>query len=145
MSICGLQKYHLLHSSVGCTADVPGDHRQAARTDAGHHSSQVFLEPQLKVLRLKVDKFRSKGCQGQVQDGVSYAWISDDSDVSLEMKGFVCQLRGTVYLSQITVEMRASLAMRLIFSASGAPLIICGNAFNNHTRNVKVKPASPAC
>lgn len=87
MSNCGPQKY-LLHSFVGCAADVTGDHHQAARLEARHHGSQIDLEPQLKVCRLKVFKFTSKGCQGQVQDGVSYTWIFDDGDVSLEIKGF---------------------------------------------------------
>jgi len=56
--------------------------------EAGHHSGQIDLEPQLKVFRLKVFKFRSKGRQGQVQDGVSYSWIFDEGDVSLQVKGF---------------------------------------------------------
>lgn len=81
-----LKPYHLLHSCVGCTADVTGDHRQNARTKARHHRSQIDLEPPLKVFRLKDFKFRSKGRQGQIQDGVSYLWISYDGDVSLENK-----------------------------------------------------------
>ncbi len=85
MCNCGLQQY-LLHSCVGCTADVTGDHHQAARMEARHHRSQIDLEPQLKVFRLKVIKFRSKGCQGHVQDGVPYNWIWDEGVVSLKKK-----------------------------------------------------------
>lgn len=92
MSDFGLQKHQLLHSCVGCTADIPGNGHQASRLEAGQHSDQIELEPQLKVFRIKVSKFRSKGCQGQVQDGVSNGCILDNSDVSLEMKGFKCQL-----------------------------------------------------
>jgi len=94
----GREKY-LLHGCVGCTADVAGDHHQAARREAGQDSGQIDLEPQLKVFRLKVLKFRSKGCQGQVQDGGSYIWIHDEGGVSLEMKGFACQFESTFYLS----------------------------------------------
>ena len=82
-----LKPYHLLHGCVGCTADVTGDHHQNARMKARHHSSQIDLEPPLKVFRLKDFKFRSKGRQGQIQDGVSYLWICYDGDVSLEIKG----------------------------------------------------------
>lgn len=76
-------KTYLLHGCVGCTADVTGDHHQNARMNACHHRSQVNLEPQLKVYRLKVFKFRSKGCQGQIEDDVSHPWICYDGDVSL--------------------------------------------------------------
>lgn len=103
MSDCGLEKSHLLHCCVGCTADVTGYDHQAARLDACHHRSQIALEPQLKVFGIKVYKFRSEGCQGQVQDGVSYGWISEDGDVSLEIKGNPFQFR------EIIAEMRASL------------------------------------
>lgn len=82
-----LKQYHRLHSCVGCTADVTGDHHQNARMKARHHRSQINLEPLLKVFRFKVFKFRSKGCQGQIQDGGSYLWICYDGDVSLEIKG----------------------------------------------------------
>ena len=85
----GLEKCGFLHSFVGGTADVSGNHHQAARMDAGHDADQIDLEPQLKVFRLKGFKFRSKGCQGQVQDGVSCSWICDEGDVSLQMKGFI--------------------------------------------------------
>lgn len=113
---CGLQK-HLLHSCVGCTADVTGDHHQAARMEARHHRSQIALEPQLKVFRLKVFKFRSKGCQGQVQDGVPYNWSLDEGDVTLKnIGGFMFQFRRTFYLSEITVEMRASLVTHICTS-----------------------------
>ena len=95
MSNCGLQKDDLLHSWVGYTADVTGNHHQAGRMEACHHRSQIDLEPQLKVFRLKVFKFRSKGRQGQVQHGVSYIWISEEGDVSLEIKGFMLEFRGT--------------------------------------------------
>lgn len=115
MPDCGLQKYRL-HSCVGCTADVTGDHHQAARTEACHHSSQIDLEPQLKISRLKLFKFRSKGRQGQVQDDVSYTCISDEGDVSLEMKGFMFQFRRTFYLPEIIVEMSASLVTHLCTS-----------------------------
>lgn len=108
----GLQTYHLLHSCVGCTADVTGYHYQAARAEARHHRKQVDLEPQLKLFRPKFFKFRSKGCQGQVQDGVSYTWIFDDGDVSLEIKGFTFQFRRTFCISKITV-VKASLVTRL--------------------------------
>lgn len=103
MSDWGLEKSHLLHCCVGCTADVPGYDHQVARVDACHHLSQIALEPQLKVFRGKVYKFRSKGCQGQVQDGVSYGRISEDGDVSLEIKRIPFQFR------EVIVEMRASL------------------------------------
>lgn len=66
--------------------------------EAGYHGGQIDLEPQLKVFRLKVFKFRSKDCQGQVQDGVSHSWIADEGDVSLEMKGFLFQFKRTFYL-----------------------------------------------
>lgn len=55
----------------------------------------MALEPQLKVFRLKFFKFRSKGCQGQVQDGVSHSWIFDEGDVSLEIKGFKFHFGGS--------------------------------------------------
>lgn len=97
-SIFGRKKYHHLHSCVGCTADVTGNHLQAARMEAGHHRSQIAVEPELKVFRLKVCKFRSKGCQGQVQDGVSYSWICEEGDVSLEIKRFMFQFRETFTL-----------------------------------------------
>ena len=106
MSSCGLQKNHLLHSCVGCTADVTGDHHQAARVEACHHSKQIDLEPQLKVFRLICFKSRSKGCQGQVQDGISNIWIFDEGDVFLEIKRFTYQFRETFDISEIIV-MRA--------------------------------------
>ncbi len=94
MSLVCTEGTHLLHSCVGSTADVSGDHRQASRMETRHHRKQIALEPQLKTVRLKVPKSRSEGCQGQVQDGVSYAWIPDDSDVSLEIKGHIFQIGG---------------------------------------------------
>ena len=116
MCKCGLQEY-LLHSCVGCTADVPGDHHQAARMEARHHRSQIDLEPLLKVFRLKVFKFRSKGCQGQVQDGVPHSCFLDEGDVSLKkIRGFVLQFRRTFYFSEITVEIRASFVTRICTS-----------------------------
>lgn len=112
MSNCGLPKCRILHGCVGCTADVTGDHHQAARMEAGHHRSQIDLEPQLKVFRLKVYKFRSKGCQGQVQDGVSYTWVADGGDVSLEMKGFIFSLGGCFSLENIE-QRRTSIVAHL--------------------------------
>lgn len=90
----GLVK-NLLHSCIRCTADVAGDDHQAVRRQTGHHSGQVELKPQLIVFWLKVPKFRSKACQGQVQDGVSDSWIEDVGDVFLEMKGLVSQIQKT--------------------------------------------------
>lgn len=118
----GLQTYHLLHSCVGCTADVSGYHYQAARVEARHHRKQVDLEPQLKVFRPKFFKFRSKGCQGQVQDGVSYTWISDEGDVSLEIKGFTFQFRRTFlhYWNHCSESKLGDTA--LYFRASGASI-----------------------
>lgn len=80
----GLSKYRLLHSFVGCTADVAGDRQQVVRKEACHHTGQIDLEPQLKVFRHKIFIFRSDGCQGQVQDDVSHCWVTDEGDVFLE-------------------------------------------------------------
>jgi len=108
----GLQTYYLLHSCVGCTADVTGYHHQAAGVEACHHRRQVDLEPLLKFFRFKFFEFRSKGCQGQVQDGFSYTWISDEGDVSLEIKGFTLQFRRSFCISEIIV-VKASLVTHL--------------------------------
>lgn len=78
---------NILHSLVGFTGDVTGDHPQAARKDARHHRNQINLEPLLIVFWLKVVKLRSKGCQGQVQNGVSHIWILDEGDISLKREG----------------------------------------------------------
>lgn len=91
----------LLHSCIRLTADVPGDHYQRVLAQARHHRSQIDLKPLLKVFRVKVFKFRSKGCQGQVQDGVSNLWISDQGDVSLQEKGMMFQFRRTSYAPEI--------------------------------------------
>lgn len=93
MFICGLKKHYLLHSCVGCTADVTGNGLQAARMETGHHRSQIPVEPELKVFRPKACKLRSKGCQGHVQDGVSYTWIRVEGDISLQIKRFMVQCR----------------------------------------------------
>lgn len=108
MFICGLKKYHLLHSCVGCTADVTGNGLQAARMETGHHRSQIPVEPELKVFRPKACKFRSKGCQGNVQDGVSYTWICEEGDVFLQIKRFMVQCReATTLLSSFWKWMQA--------------------------------------
>lgn len=93
MFICGLKKHYLLHSCVGCTADVTGNGLQAARMETGHYRSQIPLEPELKVFTPKACKFRSKGCQGDVQDGVPYTWILVEGDISLQIKRFLFQCK----------------------------------------------------
>lgn len=115
MSRSGLEKY-LLHSCVGCTADVPGDHRQAAWMEAWHQRSQIELEPLLKVFRLKFVKFGSQGSQGQVQHCVSYIIIFDEGHFFLEIKGFTFQLRRTFYISGIIVRRTTSSVMPLCTS-----------------------------
>lgn len=102
MFIFGLEKILLLHCCVGCTADVTGNHLQAAGMEASHHGSQIAVEPELKVFRVKVYKFRSKGCQGQVQDGVSYSWICNGGDVSLKNQKNGVSVQEDIYLNSIT-------------------------------------------
>lgn len=62
MQNVALQNNLLLHCFVGCTADVTGDRHQAVRKEAGHHSGQIDLEPQLKVFGPKIDILRRDGC-----------------------------------------------------------------------------------
>ena len=89
---------------LGWTADVAWDHHQAVGREAGQHSGQIDLKPQLIVLWLKVPKFRSKARQGQVQDGVSYSWVDDVGDVFLEMKVLICQITEHIlHISHISI------------------------------------------
>lgn len=78
-----LAKSHLLHGFKGSTADVSGDHRQAARMNAGQHDGQIALEPPPVVFMTKGCKFASKRCQSQVQHGVPHSFVLHHGTVFL--------------------------------------------------------------
>lgn len=77
---------NLLHGSVWVTADVPGDHNQTARMEAGQKNHQVDLEPQLIVSRLEEVELGGKSRQSEVQHGVSHGCVFDDGYVFLNKK-----------------------------------------------------------